>query len=133
MAGELRREDCALSDNPCWHSGHRRKRGHSAGRPDFDPGILETYIRLSSALAQNASIRAFQRKTGQDGPEAAAGFAVLSLIRRQFPGITADSRLFAAGSGRDKSTLTPVPAAYMLKGGYVERMASTTGPAQLRD
>lgn len=87
---------------------------------DFDPGVLDSYIAYHLRLAQNASFRAFQRKTGQHDLKP-GWFAVLSLIGDN-PGITPMS--LSRGSGRDKSTLTPV-LRDMLKGGYVERTAST--------
>ena len=113
----MRREDCALSDN-LLASGHAKASHRPAG--DFDPGILESYIAYHLRLAQNASFRAFQRKTGQHDLKP-GWFAVLSLIGDN-PGITPMS--LSRGSGRDKSTLTPV-LRDMLKGGYVERTAST--------
>lgn len=93
--------------------------GHRPGA-EFDPGILDSYIAYHLRLAQNASFRAFQRKTGQHDLKP-GWFAVLSLIGDN-PGITPMS--LSRGSGRDKSTLTPV-LRDMLKGGYVERTAST--------
>lgn len=87
---------------------------------EFEPGILDGYIAYHLRLAQNASFRAFQRKTGQHDLRP-GWFAVLSLIGDN-PGITPMS--LSRGSGRDKSTLTPV-LRDMLKGGYVKRTAST--------
>ncbi|NMG39491.1 MarR family transcriptional regulator [Chelativorans sp. ZYF759] len=88
---------------------------------EFEPGILDTYIAYHLRLAQNASFRAFQRKTGQHDLKP-GWFAVLSLIGDN-PGIT--PMALSRGSGRDKSTLTPV-LRDMLTGGYVERIASAT-------
>lgn len=67
-------------------------------------GALDGYIGYHLRLAQNASFRAFQRKSG--GADLRPGwFAVLSLIGDN-PGITPAALSRAAG--RDKSTLTPV-------------------------
>lgn len=88
---------------------------------EFEPGILDGYIAYHLRLAQNASFRAFQRKTGQHDLKP-GWFAILSLIGDN-PGIT--PMALSRGSGRDKSTLTPV-LRDMIKGGYVERTASTS-------
>jgi hypothetical protein len=87
----------------------------------FEAGMLDGYIAYHLRLAQNASFRAFQRKTGQHDLKP-GWFAVLSLIGDN-PGIT--PMTLSRGSGRDKSTLTPV-LRDMLAGGYIERIASTT-------
>jgi DNA-binding MarR family transcriptional regulator len=87
--------------------------GHQA---DLALGVLEDYIGYHLRLAQNASFRAFQRKTGQADLKP-GWFAVLSLIGDN-PGII--PMALARGSGRDKSTLTPV-IREMMKGGFVER------------
>ena len=85
-------------------------------RSDLDLGVLDGYIGYHLRLAQNASFRAFQRRTGQADLKP-GWFAVLSLIGDN-PGIT--PMVLARGSGRDKSTLTPI-VREMMKGGFVER------------
>lgn len=67
-------------------------------------GRLENYIGYHLRLAQNASFRAFQRKSGRADLRP-GWFAVLSLIGDN-PGISPAALSRAAG--RDKSTLTPV-------------------------
>lgn len=67
-------------------------------------GMLGDYIGYHLRLAQNASFKAFQRKTGEDDLRP-GWFAVLSLIQEN-PGIT--PMALSKASGRDKSTLTPV-------------------------
>jgi len=90
------------------------------GRPSFDDeaenvvagekpeparlGMLGEYIGYHLRLAQNASFKSFQRKTGEDDLRP-GWFAVLSLIHEN-PGIT--PMALSKASGRDKSTLTPV-------------------------
>ena len=98
-----------------------RAEGPPRRSAEFEPGILDSYIAYHLRLAQNASFRAFQRKTGQHDLKP-GWFAVLSLIGDN-PGIT--PMALSRGSGRDKSTLTPV-LRDMIKGGYVERTASTS-------
>lgn len=102
-------------------TGDERTEGPPRRITEFDPGILDSYIAYHLRLAQNASFRAFQRKTGQHDLKP-GWFAVLSLIGDN-PGIT--PMALSRGSGRDKSTLTPV-LRDMIKGGYVERTASTS-------
>ncbi|MEX0404712.1 MarR family transcriptional regulator [Aquibium sp. LZ166] len=67
-------------------------------------GDLETYIGYHLRLAQNASFRAFQRKSGRADLRP-GWYAVLSLIGDN-PGIT--PMALSRAAGRDKSTLTPV-------------------------
>ncbi len=67
-------------------------------------GQLDGYIGYHLRLAQNASFRAFQRKSGRADLKP-GWFAVLSLIGDN-PGITPAAVSRAAG--RDKSTLTPI-------------------------
>lgn len=67
-------------------------------------GNLETYIGYHLRLAQNASFRAFQRKSGRADLRP-GWYAVLSLIGDN-PGIT--PMALSRAAGRDKSTLTPV-------------------------
>jgi DNA-binding MarR family transcriptional regulator len=85
----------------------------------FEPGVLDAYVGYHLRLAQNASFRAFQRKTGQADLKP-GWFAILSLIGDN-PGIAPVA--LARGSGRDKSTLTPV-LREMMEGGFVERKAT---------
>jgi DNA-binding MarR family transcriptional regulator len=67
-------------------------------------GPLDEYIAFHLRQAQNASFKAFKRRTGD--PELRPGwYAVLALIDVN-PGIT--PILLSRASGRDKSTLTPV-------------------------
>jgi DNA-binding MarR family transcriptional regulator len=67
-------------------------------------GPLEDYIAFHLRLAQGASFRAFQRSAGVPGLRQ-GWFAVLMLIREN-PGIT--PMALSRGSGRDKSTITPI-------------------------
>ena len=67
-------------------------------------GPLEDYIAFHLRLAQGASFRAFQRLAGVPGLRP-GWFAVLLLIREN-PGIT--PMALSRGSGRDKSTITPM-------------------------
>ena len=84
-------------------------------------GKLDGYIGFHLRLAQNASFKAFKKKTGQDDLRQ-GWFAVLSLIRDN-PGIT--PMALSRASGRDKSTLTPV-LRDLLKLGYLARKASAS-------
>ena len=67
-------------------------------------GALEDYIAFHLRLAQGASFRAFQRRSGMPGLRQ-GWFAVLMLIREN-PGIT--PMALSRASGRDKSTITPI-------------------------
>ena len=67
-------------------------------------GALEDYIAFHLRLAQGASFRAFQRRSGMPGLRQ-GWFAVLMLIREN-PGIT--PMALSRASGRDKSTMTPI-------------------------
>jgi DNA-binding MarR family transcriptional regulator len=67
-------------------------------------GPMKDYIAFHLRLAQGASFRAFQRHAGMPGLRP-GWFAVLMLIREN-PGIT--PMALSRGSGRDKSTITPV-------------------------
>jgi len=67
-------------------------------------GPLEDYIAFHLRLAQGASFREFQRLAGVPGLRP-GWFAVLVLIREN-PGIT--PMALSRGSGRDKSTITPM-------------------------
>jgi DNA-binding MarR family transcriptional regulator len=67
-------------------------------------GPLEHYIAFHLRLAQGASFRAFQRRSGMPGLRQ-GWFAVLMLIREN-PGIT--PMALSRASGRDKSTMTPI-------------------------
>lgn len=71
---------------------------------DVRLGVLDGYIGYHLRLAQNASFRAFQRKSGRADLRP-GWFAVLSLVGDN-PGITPVALSRAAG--RDKSTLTPI-------------------------
>ena len=94
--------------------------GEVRDRPDgFDPGKLDSYVGYHLRLAQNASFRGFKRKTGE-GNLKPGWFAVLSLIGDN-PGIT--PMALARGSGRDKSSLTPI-LRDMLAGGFIARSAT---------
>lgn len=71
---------------------------------DFNLGLLEDRIGFHLRLAQNASFKAFKKKTGEADLKP-GWFAVLSLIHDN-PGIT--PLVLSRASGRDKSTITPV-------------------------
>jgi DNA-binding MarR family transcriptional regulator len=71
---------------------------------DFSLGLLEDRIGFHLRLAQNASFKAFKKKTGEADLKP-GWFAVLSLIHDN-PGIT--PLVLSRASGRDKSTITPV-------------------------
>jgi len=85
----------------------------------FDPGTLDSYVGYHLRLAQNASFRAFKRTTGE-GNLKPGWFAVLSLIGDN-PGIT--PMALARGSGRDKSSLTPI-LRDMIAGRFIARSAT---------
>jgi DNA-binding MarR family transcriptional regulator len=103
-------------------------------------GKLDDYIGFHLRLAQNASFRAFQRKTGQSDLRP-GWFALLSLIKDN-PGIT--PMTLSRASGRDKSTLTPI-LRDMIRDGFVEKQpiardrrsyalfATASGAARLAD
>ena len=82
----------------------------SAKSADAEPrepatlGALDHYIGFNLLLAQNASFKAFKRRSGEDALKP-GWFGVLSLINDN-PGITPMS--LSRLSGRDKSTMTPV-------------------------
>ena len=79
--------------------------GDPAMKPrDFSLGLLEDRIGFHLRLAQNASFKAFKKKTGEADLKP-GWFAVLSLIHDN-PGIT--PLVLSRASGRDKSTITPV-------------------------
>ncbi|MBN9077006.1 MAG: MarR family transcriptional regulator [Rhizobiales bacterium] len=79
--------------------------GDPATKPrDFSLGPLEDRIGFHLRLAQNASFKAFKKKTGEADLKP-GWFAVLSLIHDN-PGIT--PLVLSRASGRDKSTITPV-------------------------
>ena len=90
--------------------GTRSKAGENPGTPaaagaeQAGLGKLDNYIGFHLRLAQNASFKAFKKKTGEDNLRP-GWFAVLSLIHDN-PGIT--PMALSRASGRDKSTLTPV-------------------------
>jgi DNA-binding MarR family transcriptional regulator len=67
-------------------------------------GALDSYIGFHLRLAQNASFKAFKKRTGEDDLRP-GWFAVLSLIGSN-PGIT--PMALSRSIGRDKSTLTPL-------------------------
>jgi DNA-binding MarR family transcriptional regulator len=71
---------------------------------DFSLGLLDDRIGFHLRLAQNASFKAFKKKTGEADLKP-GWFAVLSLIHDN-PGIT--PLVLSRASGRDKSTITPV-------------------------
>lgn len=79
-------------------------RQEAAGDRQVQLGDLDDYIGYHLRLAQNASFRAFQRKSGRADLRP-GWYAVLSLIGDN-PGIT--PMALSRASGRDKSTLTPV-------------------------
>ncbi len=83
---------------------------------DIVLGKLDDYIGFHLRLAQNASFRSFQRKTGQTDLRP-GWFALLSLIKDN-PGIT--PMTLSRASGRDKSTLTPL-LRDMIRDGFVEK------------
>lgn len=107
---------------------------------DIVLGKLDDYIGFHLRLAQNASFRAFQRKTGQSDLRP-GWFALLSLIKDN-PGIT--PMTLSRASGRDKSTLTPL-LRDMIRDGFVEKQpiardrrsyalfATAAGAARLAD
>jgi|ThiBio_1000_plan_1041568.scaffolds.fasta_scaffold00792_16 DNA-binding MarR family transcriptional regulator len=85
------------------------KRPDDAGDPEGKPkgfslGLLDDRIGFHLRLAQNASFKAFKKKTGEADLKP-GWFAVLSLIHDN-PGIT--PLVLSRASGRDKSTITPV-------------------------
>lgn len=85
--------------------GNAAKTGDPAAKPrDFSLGLLEDRIGFHLRLAQNASFKAFKKKTGEADLKP-GWFAVLSLIHDN-PGIT--PLVLSRASGRDKSTITPV-------------------------
>jgi DNA-binding MarR family transcriptional regulator len=80
-------------------------KGGPATKPkDFNLGPLENRIGFHLRLAQNASFKAFKKKTGEADLKP-GWFAVLSLIHDN-PSIT--PAVLSRASGRDKSTITPV-------------------------
>jgi DNA-binding MarR family transcriptional regulator len=81
-----------------------KKNSDSETRDPATLGALDHYIGFNLLLAQNASFKAFKRRSGEDTLKP-GWFAVLSLIRDN-PGITPMS--LSRLSGRDKSTMTPV-------------------------
>jgi DNA-binding MarR family transcriptional regulator len=81
-----------------------RKAGGGPHAKDFSLGLLENRIGFHLRLAQNASFRAFKKKTGEADLKP-GWFAVLSLIHDN-PSIT--PIVLSRASGRDKSTITPV-------------------------
>lgn len=81
----------------------RRNSGADPGEP-ATLGALDHYIGFNLLLAQNASFKAFKRRSGEDTLKP-GWFGVLSLINDN-PGITPMS--LSRLSGRDKSTMTPV-------------------------
>ncbi|QDZ00551.1 MarR family transcriptional regulator [Nitratireductor mangrovi] len=81
---------------------------------DIELGLLSGYIGYHLRLAQNASFRAFQSKSGRDDLRP-GWFAVLSLIGDN-PGIA--PMALSRAAGRDKSTLTPI-LRDLAKHGYV--------------
>lgn len=87
-------------------------------------GELDGYIGYHLRLAQNASFRAFQRKSGRTDLRP-GWYAVLSLIGDN-PGIT--PMALSRAAGRDKSSLTPV-LRDLAKHGYV---SSTPHPGDRR-
>lgn len=112
----------------------------AAAAGDIVFGKLDDYIGFHLRLAQNASFRAFQRKTGQSDLRP-GWFALLSLINDN-PGIT--PMTLSRASGRDKSTLTPL-LRDMIRDGFVEKQpiardrrsyalfATAVGAARLAD
>ncbi len=75
------------------------------GRNDrLNFGPLADYIAFHLRLAHDASLRAFARKVGQHDLRPGR-FAALMLIKLN-PGIT--PMALSRGSGRDKSTITPL-------------------------
>ena len=79
----------------------------SSGEESREPatlGALDHFIGFNLLLAQNASFKAFKRRSGEDALKP-GWFGVLSLINDN-PGIT--PMLLSRLSGRDKSTMTPV-------------------------
>lgn len=87
-----------------------------AERREIALGGLDGYIGYHLRMAQAASFRAFQKKTGRR--DLTPGwFALLSLIADN-PGITPIA--LSRASGRDKSTLSPLLRDLIAKG-FVER------------
>lgn len=85
-------------------TGPARQPAEPSEAGDLKLGLLDGYIGYHLRLAQNASFRAFQRKSGRADLRP-GWFAVLSLIGDN-PGIAPIALSRAAG--RDKSTLTPI-------------------------
>jgi DNA-binding MarR family transcriptional regulator len=67
-------------------------------------GPLQDYITFHLRMAHAAAFRSFQRRSGMPGIRP-GWFAVLTLVREN-PGITPMG--LSRGSGRDKSTITPI-------------------------
>jgi DNA-binding MarR family transcriptional regulator len=80
------------------------KEPDEAGQGAIRFGPLENYITFHLRMAHGAAFRAFQRRAGMPGLRP-GWFAVLTLIREN-PGIT--PMALSRGSGRDKSTITPI-------------------------
>lgn len=95
-------------------------RSQSKAEPDdgVDLGSLGTALGFHLRLAQNASFKAFKRHTGE-GNLRPGWYAVLTIIHHN-PGITPIA--LSRGTGRDKSTITPV-LRDLLRDGLVRRSA----------
>lgn len=90
--------------DPSYKTGSAKQPPRPSESGDVKLGLLDGYIGYHLRLAQNASFRAFQSKSGRADLRP-GWFAVLSLIGDN-PGITPIALSRAAG--RDKSTLTPI-------------------------
>lgn len=102
-------------------SSDRPPSGKNPSAPALGASRLDDHIAFHLRLAQNASFRAFQRKTGQFDLRP-GWFALLALIAEN-PGITPIA--LSRGSGRDKSTITPL-LRDMIRDGMVERRPVAT-------
>lgn len=96
----------------------RSRAGAAAGDAEDRPGLgpLDQALGFHLRLAQNASFKAFKRHTG--AADLRPGwYAVLTIIHHN-PGITPIA--LSRGSGRDKSTITPV-LRDLLRDGLIRR------------
>jgi DNA-binding MarR family transcriptional regulator len=99
--------------------GRTREEAGVDDRPQLGP--LDQALGFHLRLAQNASFKAFKRHTGEADLRP-GWFAVLNIIHHN-PGITPIA--LSRGSGRDKSTITPV-LRDLLRDGLIRRGAIPT-------
>jgi len=110
-------------DNPAESKPKARSRARAAVDTDDRPqlGPLDQALGFHLRLAQNASFKAFKRHTGEADLRP-GWYAVLNIIHHN-PGITPIA--LSRGSGRDKSTITPV-LRDLLRDGLIRRGAIPT-------